>query len=69
MSHLPLSLMNRLNKIESAIFKFWMLCFQRISFKIICKCILKVMLYATKEKTKKLVILKAYGLKVQPKKW
>ena len=26
----PLSLMNRLNKTESAIFKFWMLCFQRI---------------------------------------
>ena len=25
MSHLPLSLMNRLNKIESAVFIFWML--------------------------------------------
>ena len=30
-----LSLMNRLNKIESAIFKLWKLYFQRISFQII----------------------------------
>ena len=34
MSHMPLSLINRLNKTESAIFKLWMLCFQRISFQI-----------------------------------
>ena len=32
MSHLPLSLMNRLNKTESAVFKLWMLYFQRIFF-------------------------------------
>ena len=32
MSHLPLSLMNRLNQTKSAVFKFWMLYFQRISF-------------------------------------
>ena len=32
MSHLPLSLMNRLNnEIESAISKRWMLCFQKIA--------------------------------------
>ena len=37
MSHLPLSLMNRLNKTESAVFKLWMLYFQRISFQIIFK--------------------------------
>ena len=30
MSHLPLSLINRLNKTESAVFIFWMLYFQRI---------------------------------------
>ena len=30
MSHLPLSLMNRFNKTESAVFIFWMLYFQRI---------------------------------------
>ena len=30
MSHLPLSLMNRFNKTESAVFKLWMLYFQRI---------------------------------------
>ena len=30
MSHLPLSLMNRLSKTESAVFKFWMLYSQRI---------------------------------------
>ena len=35
MSHLPLPLMDRLNKAESAVFKLWMLCFQRISFQII----------------------------------
>ena len=35
MSHLPLSLMNRLNKAESAVFKLRMVCFQRISFQII----------------------------------
>ena len=29
MSHLPLSFMNRLNKTESAVFKLWMLYFQR----------------------------------------
>ena len=34
MSHLPLYLMNRLNKTESAVFKLWMLYFQRISFEI-----------------------------------
>ena len=32
---MPLSLMNRLNKTESAIFKFWMLCFQMISFRLL----------------------------------
>ena len=32
MSHLPLSLMKRLNKTESAVFKLWMLYFQRILF-------------------------------------
>ena len=32
MSHLPLSLMNRFNKTESAVFKLWMLYFQRILF-------------------------------------
>ena len=32
MSHLPLSLMNRLNKTESSVFKLWMLYFQRIYF-------------------------------------
>ena len=32
MTHLPLSFMNRLNKIESAIFRVWMLYFQRIFF-------------------------------------
>ena len=32
MSHLPLSLMNRLNKTESAVFTLWMLCFLRIFF-------------------------------------
>ena len=32
--HLPLSLMNRLNKTESAIFELWILYFQRISFQI-----------------------------------
>ena len=32
MSHLPLSLMNRLSKTESAVFKLWMLYFQRIFF-------------------------------------
>ena len=36
MSHLPLSLMNRLNKTESAVFKLWMLYFQRLFFQIIC---------------------------------
>ena len=30
MSHLPLSILNRLNKTESAVFIFWMLYFQRI---------------------------------------
>ena len=35
MSHLTLSLMNRLHKTESAIFKLWMLCSQRMSFQII----------------------------------
>ena len=35
MSHLSLSLINRLNKTESAVFKLWMLYFQRISFQII----------------------------------
>ena len=35
MAHLPLSLMNRLTKTESAVFKLWMLYFQRISFQII----------------------------------
>ena len=35
MSHLPLSLMNRLNKTESAVFKLWMLYFERISIQII----------------------------------
>ena len=34
MTHLLLSLMDRLNKTESAIFKLWMLCFQRISFRL-----------------------------------
>ena len=34
MSQLPLPLMNRLNKTESAVFKLWMLCFQRILFQI-----------------------------------
>ena len=37
MSHLPLSLMNRLNKTETAVFKFQVVCFQRISFQIICR--------------------------------
>ena len=32
MSHLPLSLMNRLNKPESAVFKLWMLYFQKDHF-------------------------------------
>ena len=32
MSHLPLSRMNGLNKTESAVFKLWMLYFQRIIF-------------------------------------
>ena len=32
MSRLPLSLMNRLNKTKSAVFKLWMLYFQRIFF-------------------------------------
>ena len=32
MSHLPLSLMNRLNKTEFPVFIFWMLYFQRIPF-------------------------------------
>ena len=32
MSRLPLSLMNRFNKTESAVFKLWMLYFQRILF-------------------------------------
>ena len=36
MSHLPLSLMNRLNKTESAVFKLWMLYFQSLFFQIIC---------------------------------
>ena len=36
--HLPLSLMNRLNQTESAAFKLWMLCFQRISFQIMVDC-------------------------------
>ena len=35
MSHLPSSLMNRLNKTESAVFKLSMLYFQTISFQII----------------------------------
>ena len=35
MSHLPLSLMNRLNKTESAVFKLCMLYFQRISFQML----------------------------------
>ena len=35
MSQLPLSLMNRLNKTESAVFILWMLYFHRISFQII----------------------------------
>ena len=34
MLHLPLSLMYRLNQTETAVFKFWMLYFQRISFQI-----------------------------------
>ena len=37
MSHVPLSLMNRLNKTEPAVSKLWMLRFQRISFQIIEK--------------------------------
>ena len=37
MSHLPLSLLNRLNKTESAVFILWMLYFQRISFQIMLK--------------------------------
>ena len=36
MSHLPLSLMNKLNKTKSTVFKLWMLYFQRIVLKIIC---------------------------------
>ena len=32
MSHLPLSLMNRLNQTESTVLKLWMLYLQRISF-------------------------------------
>ena len=32
MSHLPVSLMNRLNQTVSAVFKLWMLYFQRIPF-------------------------------------
>ena len=35
MSHLSLSLMRRLSKTESAVFKLWMLYFQRISFQTI----------------------------------
>ena len=31
MSHLPLSLMNRLNNTESSVFIFWVLYFQRIT--------------------------------------
>ena len=34
MSHLPVSLMNRLNQTESAIFKLWMMYFQRIPFRL-----------------------------------
>ena len=37
MSHLPLSLLNRLNKTESAVFILWMLYFQRISFQIMLR--------------------------------
>ena len=33
-SHLPLSLINRPNKTESAVFKLWMLYFQRIILQI-----------------------------------
>ena len=32
MSHLPLSLVNRLNKTECTVFNFWALYFQRIPF-------------------------------------
>ena len=32
MSHLPLSIMDRLNKTESAVFKLWLLYFQKIFF-------------------------------------
>ena len=32
MSHLPLPLMNRHNKTESAVFNFWMIYFQKIFF-------------------------------------
>ena len=35
MSHLSISLMYRINKTESAIFKIWMLYFQRVLFQII----------------------------------
>ena len=35
MLHLPLSLINRLKQTESAVFKLWMLYFQRISVQII----------------------------------
>ena len=35
MSHLPLSLMNRLNQTVSADFKLWVLYFRMISFQII----------------------------------
>ena len=35
MSHLTLSLMNKLNKTKSAVFKLWMLYFQMITFQII----------------------------------
>ena len=34
MSHLPLSLMNRLSQTESAVFKLWMPYFQMISFRL-----------------------------------
>ena len=35
MSHLSLSLIHRLNKTKSAVFKHWMLYFQMMSFQII----------------------------------
>ena len=37
MSHLPISLMNRLNLTESAVFKMWIQYFQKISFEIILR--------------------------------